>query len=641
MLRIVVALAASAWLFSCATAMAAGNVALVIGNGGYRNVPALPNPPNDANDIAASFERLGFRVKRLTNAGFDDMRHSLIEFGRQARSAEIAVVYFAGHGMEIGGENWLIPVDAELRSDTDAEGEAVSLRFVMGQLSGASKLGLVILDACRNNPFSVKMTRSLRFRAVERGLNRIEPPSDNVAVAYAAKDGTVAGDGDGRNSPFAAALLNNLETPGLDIRFLFASVRDDVMASTRGEQQPFMYQSLSRASIYFKPPVAGAAPPAIITDEVLWSAIRDSTVAALFEDFVRRYPASRHAAEASARLEELTKSQVAVVAPPVAPPPAAPPASGPCGGTVSVSLAARPSCPLSAAEERALKPKDSFKECDTCPEMVVVQSGSFTMGSPASEPGRYDYEGPQHTVTINRQFAVGKFEVTVDQFAAFVKETGYDAGSKCWTFEAGKFDERDGRSWRNPGYPQQGSHPAACLNWDDTNAYVGWLAKQTGKEYRLLREAEWEYAARSTTNPGSGPRYSFGEDENAMCRFGNGADQTAKETVRGTYQWMFFSCNDGYAYTAPVGSFSPNGFGLHDMYGNVWEWIQDCYHDSYKGAPADGSAWTSGGCGRRVLRGGSWYYFPGNLRSASRVGYASDYRRDVNGFRVARTLLIQ
>jgi Caspase domain len=225
-------------------------VALVIGNSAYRNVPALPNPANDAADIAAALTRLGFTVALITNASFDEMRRGLIALGRDAAGADMAVVYFAGHGVEIGGENWLIPIDAELKRDTDAENEAVSLRSAMLQVSNTTSLGLVILDACRNNPFATKMQRSLTLRAVvSGGLGRIEPLG-NVLVAYAARDGTTALDGDGRNSPFTTALLHNIEVPGVEVTFMFRNVRDDVMEATRNEQQPFVYGSLSRRAIY-------------------------------------------------------------------------------------------------------------------------------------------------------------------------------------------------------------------------------------------------------------------------------------------------------------------------------------------------------------------------------------------------------
>ena len=257
------AVAAALAGFTSASAAADGRrVALVIGNGAYRSVPALPNPPNDAGDVAAALKRLGFAVTLITNASFDEMRRSLIALGRDAAGADMATVYFAGHGMEINGENWLIPVDAELKRDTDAANEAISLQSVMMQVSSTMSLGLVILDACRNNPFAAKMNRSLAVRAaVSGGLGRIEPVG-NVLVAYAARDGTTALDGNGRNSPFTAALLRNIETPGVEVTFVFRNVRDDVMEATSNEQQPFVYGSLSRKAIYLAglPPPSSASP---------------------------------------------------------------------------------------------------------------------------------------------------------------------------------------------------------------------------------------------------------------------------------------------------------------------------------------------------------------------------------------------
>jgi hypothetical protein len=297
-------------------------VALIIGNGGYKNVPALPNPPNDATDVAAAFKRLGFAVNLLTDASFDDMRRGLIAFGQDAAGADMAAVFFAGHGMEVNGENWLIPVDAALKRDTDAENEAISLRSVILQVSNTTSLGLVMLDACRNNPFVAKMQRALASRAVSGGLGRIEPVG-NVLVAYAARDGTTALDGDGRNSPFSAALLHNIETPGLEITFMFRNVHDDVLQATRNQQQPFVYGSLSRNAIYLAKP---SAPDQANTDEAerVWLTIRDTTSPAILEDFIGRFPGTAYGGIARARLEELRQKPASAT--PAAPPPAIDPA---------------------------------------------------------------------------------------------------------------------------------------------------------------------------------------------------------------------------------------------------------------------------------------------------------------------------
>jgi formylglycine-generating enzyme required for sulfatase activity len=290
--------------------------------------------------------------------------------------------------------------------------------------------------------------------------------------------------------------------------------------------------------------------------------------------------------------------------------------------------------PLSAAQERALKPGDGFKECEACPEMVVVPAGAFALGSPADEEGRDDTEGPRHRVRIALPFALGKFELTVDQFAAFVKETGHDTGSICDVWQDGRWDERPGYSWRTPNFAQSGAHPAACLSWDDAQAYLAWLSRKTGHAYRLPTEAEWEYAARAGTTT----RFHFGDDDKDYCRHGNGADQTARDEVPGAQGWSVLSCRDGHAYTAPVGSFAANAFGLYDTHGNVFEWVEDCWNESYAGAPADGSAWLSGDCTIRVQRGGAWGYPRSYLRAAVRGRQPQGYRYINAGMRAARTL---
>ncbi len=295
--------------------------------------------------------------------------------------------------------------------------------------------------------------------------------------------------------------------------------------------------------------------------------------------------------------------------------------------------------PLSATQEHGLKPRDTFRECADCPEMVVVPAGRFTMGSPDSEEDRLDDESPQHVVTIARPLAVGRLHVTADQFAAFVRETGYDAGGKCWTFEGGRGEERTGRSWRNPGFAQDGTHPAVCLTWTDAMAYAGWLAKKTGKPYRLLSEAEWEYAARGRTAPGAYPRYWFGDDDKDLCRYGNVFDRSAKAAIKGAEGEPGAPCSDGYAFTAPAGHYPPNAFGLYDMLGNAWQWTADCLHGDYDGAPAHGGAWLEADCIGHVRRGGAWTETARvAYRNAAAAALPDEMRRAETGFRVARGL---
>ena len=290
------------------TAGAANRVALVIGNGEYLHSKSLPNPTNDATDIAAALEQLGFSVTKALNVSYDEFRNALRSFNSQVQEADIRIVYYAGHGMEVAGENWLIPIDAELKADIDVPNEAISLKTLMQSVSRAHELGIVILDACRNNPLAAEMTRSKLTRSVDRGFARVEPAT-NVLVAYAAKDGTTAIDGRGRNSPYTDALLRHLQTPHLELGLLFRKVRDDVMATTNKRQQPFVYGSLSGKGIYLNSEETLTGSTAQIVsrsaDEVIWLAISRSTDAHLFESYLTKFPNSIHETQARARLEEL------------------------------------------------------------------------------------------------------------------------------------------------------------------------------------------------------------------------------------------------------------------------------------------------------------------------------------------------
>jgi formylglycine-generating enzyme required for sulfatase activity len=254
---------------------------------------------------------------------------------------------------------------------------------------------------------------------------------------------------------------------------------------------------------------------------------------------------------------------------------------------------------LKPEAERALKPLASFRECaKDCPEMIVIPAGEFMMGSPATEQGRFDDEGPQHKVAIAKPFAASKFDVTFADWDICVSV------GEC--------------PKANDSGMGRGTKPVINISWDDAQTYVAWLSKMTGQPYRLLSEAEWEYAARA----GSTTAYYWGSEigkGNANC---NGCGS----------RW-------DNRQTSPVGSFKPNAFDLFDMEGNVFPWVLDCYHENYAGAPTDGSAWSDGDCSRRVVRGGNWYGNPQSIRAAVRTWVAAAYRSSGGGLRVGRTLL--
>jgi formylglycine-generating enzyme len=276
----------------------------------------------------------------------------------------------------------------------------------------------------------------------------------------------------------------------------------------------------------------------------------------------------------------------------------------------------------------------SVRDCATCPEMVVLQPGEFMMGSPLSEALRDPDEGPQHRVRVGYSIGVAQYKVTRGEYAAFVQATGHPDGDGCWVWDnsSGRFEKDATRSWRNPGFEQTDQHPVVCVSWQDAKAYAAWLSQKAGQPYRLLSEAEWEYAARA----GSTGARPWGDDVAAACRYANVADQTAAREVLRIPVWV--ECSDGYAYTSPVGAFLPNAFGLYDTMGDAWEWVEDCYHDSYERAPNDGRPWVERDCTERVFRGGGWDNYPRNIRSAYRYRAGSETRSSSTGFRIGRTL---
>src|SRR3954471_15401592 len=261
-------LLAAALLLICQPAFAEKRVALVIGNSAYQNVARLPNPVNDGATIAATLKDAGFDVvDSRHDLPAADTRRALRDFADRARDADIAVVYYAGHGMEVDGGNYLIPVDAKLERDTDVYDEALSLDRVLLAIEPAKKLRLVILDACRDNPFAKSMKRTVASRAIGQGLAKVEPTSPNMLIAYSAKAGSTAADGDGKNSPFTSALSNHIAKPGLDVRRAFGYVRDEVLKTTGNKQEPFVYGSLGGEDVPLVPGPA-KAPAAPVTSAV-------------------------------------------------------------------------------------------------------------------------------------------------------------------------------------------------------------------------------------------------------------------------------------------------------------------------------------------------------------------------------------
>jgi len=274
------------------------------------------------------------------------------------------------------------------------------------------------------------------------------------------------------------------------------------------------------------------------------------------------------------------------------------------------------------------KPGTVIRDCPTCPAMVVLPAGRFKQGSLRAESGPA-FETPLHWVAIGPSLSMSSNVVTVDDFQQFIADTGRDMQG-CDTYD-GDWKHRPDNSWKNPGFSQGGTHPVTCVSWNDAKAYAKWLSTKTGHAYRLPSASEWEYAARV----GSEAVQPWGADGSTACAAANVADASAAQRYPG---WSVFACSDGYVYTAPVGSFKANSFGLNDMLGNVFQWTEDCWHADYTGAPIDGSARSDGDCSEHELRGGSWFSTPAYVRANYRNHFAADYLTSSVGIRLVRDI---
>jgi formylglycine-generating enzyme required for sulfatase activity len=540
-----------------AHAQSGRRVALLIGNAAYTGgMPALSYPLQDVSVLEQSLKRLNFEVQVVRNADQRAMGRAIRDFGTRSREAQVALVYYSGHGMQARDENYLIPVGASVETEGDLEIEAVSLRALMRQIEDARpRTAVVVLDACRDNPVAA------RTKSGTKGLSRVQNPPNNTLVVFAALPGTTATD----NGVFAKELASRIVEPNVGIRTVFDKVGQAVRQATNQRQAIQRDDQLNEdvvlvATARVEPVVPASGPTAEQIEQQAWESVQRANSAPAYTAYLAEYPSGRFAPLARVALAGLQP----------APQPAAP-APAPTPAIAQLQQAGQ-----------------VFKDCADCPEMVVIPAGSFTMGSNES-----DIEKPPHGVTI-RSFAIGRTEVTQAQWQAVMgsNPSGFsNCGNDC---------------------------PVEQVSWHDIQQFIQRLNAMTGKTYRLPSEAEWEYAA----SAGSTGRWSFGDNEGQL----------------GQHAW--FVANSGGS-TQRVAQKQLNAFGLYDMHGNVWEWVEDCYHQNYNGAPTDGSAWTTGcGGGFRVLRGGSWINVPAILRSANRGRAPPGSRFSIDvGFRLARTFV--
>jgi formylglycine-generating enzyme required for sulfatase activity len=525
----------------------AARVALIIGNANYPDASSpLSTTIKDVRTLADEFRRSDFDVDLKENIGKEDMQRAIDAFTGKIRSGMSGLFYFSGYGIQVARQTYLLPVNAQVWTEAEVRRDGISVDALLAEMHRkGAKVKIVVLDAARRNPFE------RRFRASAAGLAALDAPDGTLAM-YSTAPGKLINESAGTNSLFVGELIKELRAPNLTAEEVFNHARVGVSRASNGEQVPWVASSLVD-EFYFgrSRPVAAAPAPA---------------------------PAPTPAPPASP----------APVAPtPVAPAPAPAPPK-----TATVAPAPAPIEPARTGSKPGdIKSGDIFRDCPDCAELVVVPAGSFDMGS------SLEYENPSHRVTIAKPFAIGRREVTFEEWDRCVD----DGGCKY---------RPDDRDWG------RGDRPVINLSWLDAKAFLTWLSQKTGQTYRLPSEAEWEYAARGGTNT----PYWWGRDigsRQANCR----------------------ECNTGEAQkTMPAGSYKANPYGLYDTSGNAAEWVEDCWNDNYKGAPSNGSAWGVGQCRLRVLRGGAFDSQSKYLRSMSRFRYDLDVRYLANGFRVLREL---
>jgi formylglycine-generating enzyme required for sulfatase activity len=579
-------------------AMADRRVALVVGNSRYESAGPLANPEKDARLMAETLRSVGFTLiggGAQVNIDEDKFRHVVKQFGEQIQGADVAFFYYAGHGVEVDSTNYLVPINADVTKQADVD-FMVGVDLVLHRMTAAgTKLNIVVLDACRNNPFSSggrslamgrgrdnEMVKMRDISVAANGLAQMSTP-DGTLIAFATQPGNTAADGDEGNSPYTKALAEIIKTPGLGILDIFNDVGARVQEASRHKQRPwFSISSIDRSFKFV--PATGVGTSVVATATPETQAAAPVATAPSAAEIASKY----EAAARTAAVEQGSTSKA--VDPPVQ-------------TQTPVGL-------LSAEQERALKPPERFKECETCPEMVMVPAGAFLMGSPASEPGRESDEGPQQQIAFGHAFAVGRSAVTFSEWNACVAEGG------CNAYRPGDY------GWGG------GKRPVINVSWSDAKAYVTWLSKKTGAPYRLLSEAEREYVTRGCTSPTC-----------PSTPFWFGAEISPD---RANYDWRYSYNGSAKAQaarrTVVTDASQPNPFGLLHVHGNVREWVEDCWNASLTGVPREGTARTTGDCTSHVVRGGSWADEPKDLRSAKRSWETAEERQAEIGFRVARTL---
>lgn len=576
--------------------------ALVIGNAAYKISP-LHNPVNDANDIAAALERNGFQVKLLKNGKKRQMEDAIRTFGKKLRNGGVGLFYFAGHGVQYEGRNYLVPVSARIEDEADIEYETVDANKVLSKMELAGNdVNIVILDACRNNPFA----RS--FRSSKQGLAQMDAPTGSL-LAYATSPGSVASDGKERNGVYTKYLLQYMDQPGQTLNQLFMKVRRAVLQETGKKQTPWESSSLTGDFYFGGGSIAVDKPDPDPQPEPLMGSLQVKSEPTGAEIFIDGY----YEGNAPIILKQIKQGGVAVRAIKKGYTDAEKKVRIRAGRRSEFTLILGKKPMSQKIASHAVPPlvdpvvsDANFTDPTTGMEFVYVKGGCYKMGDTFGD-GDSD-EKPVHEVCVDG-FHIGKYEVTIGQYLSWVKDGGkapewLESGS-IYNINTGSDDHYKDKGMASANV----NHAVTGVSWQNAVNFSSWLQEKSKKGFRLPTEAEWEYAARSG---GRKEKYSGSNDVDLVAWY----SENSSEKVHA------------------VGGKKQNELGLYDMSGNVWEWCSDwCDKDYYKNSPRNNPENTSRGS-YRVIRGGGWGFIPWGVRAAIRYRYEPGIRGSGLGFRL-------
>ena len=563
-------------LVNAETAAAQGSmprVALVIGNGAYAQSP-IEDSVSGARQVADVLRQGGFTVLYLENARREEILQGLTKFAQGLERGGNGLVFYSGHAVQYQGRNYLVAIDTKITGPNDVRRDTVDLDLFVDPLIVARTPGsAIILDASRANPWQALLPGG------RRGLAEPEQVK-SVSIVCSTSPGRIVSNVPGAAGAFAEWLVLMMKTPDISLDEVINRTRTAVARVNGRDQNVWQSGEVPSDLVIISTSAPAAEKPADAFEAGFWDSIKNSSSTTDYQAYLSAYPNGQFALAARSKLAQLHPKAAQ-----------APGAYEPATNPGQALAPAAPPAASSPAASPASATDLPIRDCSICPELVLIPAGTMMMGSTEG----FAFEAPVHEVTIAKSFYMGRREITFDEWDACLSEGGcqYRPGD------------------RNRG---RGLRPASDLDWSDAKAYVAWMSRKTSKTYRLPTEAEWEYAARAGTKT----TYYWGnaiEKDHANCAGCN--SQPLNQTV-------------------PTGTFPPNAIGLLDMAGNAAEWVEDCWEDSYKAAPKDGSAFTKPDCRERVLRGGSFNNDQRFVRTAARFKYDSDVRYYTNGFRIVR-----